>query len=223
MFTLILIAMGFFAVGEVLTLFTSYMFSLVNLKPQAPDLGQPTDFFGISFLIFTGAVAPAIFEEFAFRGIVLNSLKKFGNLPAILVSSLLFALMHGNFVQIPFAFCAGIGLGLCYVKSKSIWTPVVAHFINNTLAFLSPLFYKYSIKFIADNFDIIMLVMIFLLGIIGLILYTKKNGNIFHPEKVPSYYLAIERTFLILCSPLIIFSVLSFLFLALLGLIPTQL
>ena len=64
----------------------------------------------ISMLLYSGFAAPLI-EEFIFRGAVLKTLEPFGKWFALLASSLAFALMHGNFAQIPFAMSAGLILG----------------------------------------------------------------------------------------------------------------
>ena len=61
--------------------------------------------------IISIAVIPPLTEEFAFRGIILGKLRKFGDTFAILMSAVLFGLLHGNIIQIPFAFVIGIVFG----------------------------------------------------------------------------------------------------------------
>lgn len=69
-------------------------------------------------------------EEILFRGLVLRSLRPYGKKFAILVSSLLFGLFHGNLMQAPFAFVVGLMMG--YVALEyNIWWAVVLHLINN--------------------------------------------------------------------------------------------
>lgn len=92
--------------------------------------------FELIFTIICVSLFPAIFEEFAFRGMLLGTLRKFGDIPAIIVSSLLFALYHGNFIQIPFALIVGVFLGLIVVITDSIWPAIIVHFINNTYSTL---------------------------------------------------------------------------------------
>lgn len=77
------------------------------------------------------AVLPALIEEFAMRGVVMQSLRKYGDWFAIIMSSLVFALLHGNMVQIPFAFIAGIAIGYAVTVTGSMWTGVLIHFLNN--------------------------------------------------------------------------------------------
>lgn len=82
------------------------------------------------------AVLPPLVEEFAFRGIVLSHLRKHGDLLAVLGSALVFAFAHGNVVQIPFAFFAGLVLGVAYVKTNNLLVPIAIHAINNGFSVL---------------------------------------------------------------------------------------
>lgn len=78
-----------------------------------------------------GAVVPALVEEFGLRGVVMQPLRKFGDKFAILISSLVFAFMHGNMVQAPFAFILGCAIGYLVIVTDSLWTGVAIHFMNN--------------------------------------------------------------------------------------------
>jgi membrane protease YdiL (CAAX protease family) len=118
-------ALGLFAAGLEFGLNTiglSASYALAELEV----LNQPT----ISMLIYTCIMAP-IFEEFIYRGAVLRSLEKYGKKFAILVSAILFGLMHGNFYQIFMAIAIGIILGYLAIE-YSIKLTIILHMINNT-------------------------------------------------------------------------------------------
>jgi len=88
-------------------------------------------------LLFT-AILPAISEELLFRGVILNSFnKKYNSVIAILFSALIFGVYHMNWIQGIFAFLLGLILGYSYLKSNSLWVPIIIHFINNAIAVLS--------------------------------------------------------------------------------------
>ncbi|GAA0180188.1 hypothetical protein SH2C18_29270 [Clostridium sediminicola] len=90
-------------------------------------LNQPS----IVMVLSTCIVGP-IFEEFVYRGVVLRTLEKYGRWFAILVSSILFGLMHGNFYQIFMA--VGIGIILGYLTTEySIKIAIILHICNNTM------------------------------------------------------------------------------------------
>ena len=70
------------------------------------------------------------------RGVVLQSLRRYGERYALVVSSLIFALMHGNMTQAPFAFMLGLVIGRIVLETESMWTGILIHVINNSYAVL---------------------------------------------------------------------------------------
>ncbi len=88
------------------------------------------------------AFFPALFEEIFFRGVMQNLFEKWWKSPwmAIIVTSLLFSLIHFSVYLFLSRAVLGLVLGLMYFKTKNIWVNVVAHFINNAIA-VSQLFY----------------------------------------------------------------------------------
>lgn len=79
----------------------------------------------------------AVVEETLIRGYVLKNLMlSFNKYIALLISSLLFSVMHAanpNFDLFAFLdlFLAGILLGLSYVYTKNLWFPIALHFSWN--------------------------------------------------------------------------------------------
>lgn len=82
------------------------------------------------------AVLPAFAEEFAFRGVVLGLLRPFGQTFAVVGSAFVFGIMHGNIVQIPFAFAGGLVFGFVVVRTGSLWPAILMHFLNNMLSYI---------------------------------------------------------------------------------------
>lgn len=98
------------------------------------EMESPTTLSGYIWLVLADAVVPAIVEELAMRGIVMQSLRKYGDAFAIGFSSLLFAVLHGNMSQAPFALMLGAAIGYLVVKTGTLWTGITIHLINNTYA-----------------------------------------------------------------------------------------
>jgi membrane protease YdiL (CAAX protease family) len=86
--------------------------------------------------LFIMAFFPALFEEMFFRGVVQNLLVKWWKAPliAIIVTSLLFSLIHGSLYLFLSRAVLGFVLGMLYYKTKNLWVNVIAHFLNNALA-----------------------------------------------------------------------------------------
>lgn len=86
-----------------------------------------------------GIFAPLV-EEVVFRGAVLRSLltvfdRRWHWLP-IVISALLFGLVHMNPAQGIHAFIIGLLLGWMYYRTSSIVPGILLHWINNTVAYL---------------------------------------------------------------------------------------
>lgn len=83
-------------------------------------------------MLFLMAVVPATVEEFVFRGIAYGGYRKSGTkFMAVILSALMFGLMHMNLNQALYAFVIGILLALLFEATNSIWTTMLFHFIYN--------------------------------------------------------------------------------------------
>lgn len=83
-------------------------------------------------MLFLMAVLPAAVEEFVFRGIAYGGYRKSGTkFMAVMLSALMFGLMHMNLNQALYAFVIGILLALLFEATNSIWTTMLFHFIYN--------------------------------------------------------------------------------------------
>ncbi len=87
--------------------------------------------------LLVGLWGPVV-EEIFFRGFLLGGIRRhMGAFPALLVSSGIFALFHiepGLYVP---TFLLGLAFGWVYLKTGSIWPPIVAHTLHNTLAIVA--------------------------------------------------------------------------------------
>lgn len=124
------------------------------------------------------AVVPALIEEITIRGIIMQPLRKYGDMFAIITSALVFACMHGNLIQIPYTVIGGLLMGYLVVATGSLWPSIILHFINNL--------YSVIVMTTNDNFGdtvsmISVFVMIFIfviVGIIGVIKYKKVKYSV---------------------------------------------
>ena len=97
--------------------------------------------------IFILAFFPAMFEELLFRGTLQNLLEKWWKAPlaAIIVSSIIFSVIHMSVYLFLSRAVLGFVLGWMFYKSRNIWVNIIAHFLNNALA-LTMLFSEYRSK-----------------------------------------------------------------------------
>lgn len=88
--------------------------------------------------VLSVAVLGPVIEETVFRRIVIEDcLKRFGKRwTAIIVSSLLFGLLHMNPAQMFSAFLMGLALGWTYCRTQSMLPGVIVHIVNNSIGIL---------------------------------------------------------------------------------------
>lgn len=102
--------------------------------------------------IISQVIMSPILEETLFRGIILKGFfKNYNKSTAIVVSSLLFAIMHPHIGQAFEAFIGGIFFAWLYIKTKSLLSSIFAHFVDNGIA--SILTYVFNIKISGYNLN----------------------------------------------------------------------
>lgn len=105
---------------------------------NAPTLASASsgDYSITAFIInvITVAILPAICEETAHRGLLLKGFSTLGIKKAIILSSLLFGLMHLNVNQFFYATVLGFIIALTVIISKNIIPAIIIHFMNNFLS-----------------------------------------------------------------------------------------
>lgn len=90
----------------------------------------------IAYLILTLVVAP-VSEEIMMRGVVYNSVKRCWNMIiAGVVSSLIFAILHGTVVHILIAFMTGMLFAVVYEYTGDIKCNILLHMLYNSMSVL---------------------------------------------------------------------------------------
>lgn len=84
---------------------------------------------GLGMFLYVGILAP-VTEEILCRGLIQRMLMPFGKRLAILGSAYLFALLHGNIFQTPYAFLVGLILGYVAAEYSISWA-ILLHVLNN--------------------------------------------------------------------------------------------
>jgi membrane protease YdiL (CAAX protease family) len=117
-------------------------------RPYAKEMADYQDFFiglvsaskspvNVFLLVLGIGIIPAVAEEILFRGIILNGLRNSSTAArAIVLSGLLFGIIHIFPPQVISVSILGMFFGVLLVKTRSIATTIWCHFLNNTLIIL---------------------------------------------------------------------------------------
>ena len=156
------------------------VFASVGLLPVSPDFTPPVGVFSFTLFFLSNAVLPAVVEELVFRGAIMQSLRRFGDSFALLISSLLFGIVHGNLVQAPMAFLSGMAIGYFVLHTGSLRTGMLIHFVNNAA---SVLLTAIAVNLSADTqllfYNSVYLIYI-VAGLFGMAYLLRQNPNMFY-------------------------------------------
>ena len=147
---------------------------LAKLGYNLASTSLPNDTFGWFILnVVLLAVLPAIFEELLFRGVILQGLRKnFSDWLAILLSAVMFTLMHGSLQQFVYPLILGLILGWIVVRGGSLILSIIVHFVSNfTVVLLDFLQNKLSFDMILPSSWWGILIAVLLVALTGVILY----------------------------------------------------
>lgn len=90
----------------------------------------------LPLVLLVGAVVPGVFEELFFRGAVMGLLRtRHSATVAVAVSALCFGFLHLDFARVFITAAMGLVLGVLVVRTRSLWTGIIAHTLNNGLLF----------------------------------------------------------------------------------------
>ena len=134
---------------------------------------------GINLLMNVGlmAILPAIAEELFFRGILqplfirLTKKKWWG----ILITSVIFSLLHFQIDHLLAILFASVILGLVYEKKMNIYLNMLLHFAFNTFSLLSLFLIKNNVLE-ESNLEVVLNYGLIPIGMVFMVLSIKKNG-----------------------------------------------
>jgi len=121
-------------------LFTYILSKISDLKPVIEEIFKPialepsSDILGVIIMVFAMVVIAPIFEEFLCRGIFFGVLRPYGNGIAIIISSLLFGLMHGSMYMLFYTTALGLCLGYVRYATNSLFAVTILHAILNSVS-----------------------------------------------------------------------------------------
>ncbi len=157
---------------------TRALFSTFNVYFYEPILTLPSDSLGAVFYILNLTVVPAVFEEIAFRGVLMQSLRRFGDSFALLTSAVLFALVHISPLSMPNAFLMGLVIGYFVLFTGSLYTGMIIHLVHNLFSLMIS-----QLGWLDHSFANLMFLSIqvvyMLLGLIAILLLLHGYDNMF--------------------------------------------
>lgn len=140
-----------------------------------PDLHyMPHSSLGILLYVILNTLVPAFCEELLFRKVMLQRLAEYGNGTAVVISSVIFALLHYDIPHLPTIFLIGIVFSYTTLKLRSIFPSMLMHFLYN---FFAVLLSDFDDMLTQDLLQVIFNIIV-LAGIISSLLLTLYAGSL---------------------------------------------
>ena len=132
-------------ISAVFVMAATYVLNVVIEQVGVPNTMEET-FIAMSnnpFGFLDIALLAPVLEELLFRGTIEERLLRRWTNPwiGIVVSSLIFGIIHMNPAQIPFAFLIGLMFGWLYYRTGSLLPGIVGHVLNNSIAAVNMILY----------------------------------------------------------------------------------
>ena len=170
---------GFCMLASIVTSYFIFFLSIFGIELSSPDVAMPGGTVGITTSIIRVVIVAAVAEEIALRGYVMGNLRKYGDKFAIIISATVFAVIHGNLIQAPFALIAGFAIGYFTIKTGTLWTGIAIHAANNFISTAVSYLMDYIGEEKTNLIYVFVLYGFVISGFIAFKVFRKKTENIY--------------------------------------------
>ncbi|MDE7302370.1 MAG: CPBP family intramembrane metalloprotease [Oscillospiraceae bacterium] len=144
MLKLITLAIGLQTASTMIAAIITAILKMFGLEAPTPDLSATTSLPANLLMYFYACLLGPVLEELLYRGVLLQSMRKYNEKFAIFLSAVIFGLMHENYQQFILGFLIGIPLAVVTIKSGSLIPSIFTHIIVNTSAMFFNCWIQYS-------------------------------------------------------------------------------
>ena len=177
---------------------------------KGTEIVIPNGLFATAIFVLANVIIAPIIEETLFRFLILERLRRYGDVFAVLASAFMFSMLHASFTNYAYSFVSGIVYGFLAVYTGSMLSPLIIHILNNAISVVLVLLEQTVSKQLCDLIYTSILVVISVISIIGFILLKKLNYNAFALSFDGKPLTKWRKTMVVFSSlPMIIFVVFS--------------
>ena len=138
------VALGLMYIGGYLGNGVMGIFSALFGKNYANGLNSLAEGGNFWIVALVTVVIAPLGEEFVYRKLIIDRTAKYGCLLSVILSSTVFALAHGNFYQLFYAFMVGLVLGYLYYRTGNFLLNFVLHAFLNLWGGVIPMLLPFS-------------------------------------------------------------------------------
>ena len=205
----VFLGLGVGVVASYATTFLQLGLEAVGIGITMPEYEVPETIPGIIIYVITLTLAPAFIEEIIFRGIVMQSLRRFGDMFALVASALIFGIFHLNLIQMPYAFILGLCIGYLVMRTGSLWVGIIIHLINNGVAVAFEFMYPRMTEEVYYFANSVYNLACIILSVAAILFIVSKYKDIFRLEPSRSVLSSGKRSLCFLTSPALLVAILA--------------
>lgn len=154
----------------------TYLIGLLKGSPVTNPLEVAVGSSSVIYTFIVACIMAPIVEEIMFRKLMLSKLVVYDKRVAIIVTSITFALFHGNLYQLLYAFVLGVIFAHITIKSGTVKYAIILHIVINTIgSVIIPSLVANSNEMIAIVAGLIVICFV----IVGLVLFFRKRNTLF--------------------------------------------
>ena len=127
MVAVISVGVVFLLIGSFAGNFVNVLIEVLTGKAQENPVQTIADNTPLGVMALCTVILAPIAEELFFRKILCDRLRRYGDIPAILLSATIFGLAHGNFSQFFYAFLLGLVFGSVYCMTGRLRYGIALH------------------------------------------------------------------------------------------------
>ncbi len=150
------------------------LMSYFEIEPSAVE--APQGLFATVIFIVAHALLAPILEELLFRSLILERLRRYGDVFAVIVSAFLFMMLHASFSSMAYSFVSGVIFGFLAVFTGSVLCPMILHFVNNAVSVAMILLSPQITSQMTDLIYVYILVIFAVISLISFIAIKKSNA-----------------------------------------------
>lgn len=144
MFKLMTLAIGLQTASSIIASIIASILKVFGLEPAPVDFSATESLAANILMYFYACLLGPVLEELLYRGVLLQSMRKYNEKFAIFLSAAIFGLMHQNYQQFILGFLIGIPLAVVTIKSGSIIPAIFTHIVVNTSGMFFNCWVQYS-------------------------------------------------------------------------------
>ena len=141
---LITLCLGLQTAASLLASIIAVILEQFGLEGSTAELDPTTSLPANLFMYFYACLLGPVLEELLYRGVLLQTMRKYNERFAIFLSALIFGLMHQNYQQFILGFIVGIPLAVVTIKCGSLLPAIFTHIIMNTTATIGSCWLQYA-------------------------------------------------------------------------------